>query len=179
MIRAPRDQLAALGKGAGPDVDGLVDLNFHFKTEGFLRAARALESFDLLWVEIDTRDPRALHYVRSRTTLPVASCESLCGRRDDRPFLEQQSVDVAIVDVPWNGPAESLTIAAMADTDEVNAVVPDPRIMEIDPDTVPWYDDLVTVKPRIQDGHLLLPTGPGWGTEVNEEAVRAHPPRTR
>ena len=22
-------------------------------------------------------------------------------------------------------------------------------------------------------------TGPGWGTEVNEEAVRAHPPRKR
>ena len=25
------------------------------------------------------------------------------------------------------------------------------------------------------DGYLELPTGPGWGTEVNEEAVRAHP----
>jgi L-alanine-DL-glutamate epimerase-like enolase superfamily enzyme len=24
-----------------------------------------------------------------------------------------------------------------------------------------------------------VPTGPGWGTEVNEEAVRAHPPRKR
>ena len=41
------------------------------------------------------------------------------------------------------------------------------------------YDDLVTVKPVIADGHLILPTGPGWGTEVNEEAVRAHPPRKR
>jgi len=34
---------------------------------------------------------------------------------------------------------------------------------------VPW--------PRIEQGHLLLPTGPGWGAEVNEEAVRAHPPK--
>ena len=58
------------------------------------------------------------------------------------------------------------------------AVVPNFRIMEIDPDTVPWYDDLATVKPRIEDGYLLLPEGPGWGTEVNEEAVRAHPPRS-
>ena len=40
-------------------------------------------------------------------------------------------------------------------------------------------DDLVTVKPHIADGHLLLPTGPAWGMEVNEEAVRAHPPRKR
>ena len=59
------------------------------------------------------------------------------------------------------------------------AVVPNLRIMEIDLDTVPWYHDLVTVKPEIKDGHLLLPTGPGWGTEVNEEAVRAHPPKKR
>jgi galactonate dehydratase len=43
---------------------------------------------------------------------------------------------------------------------------------------VPWYDDLVTVRPAIEDGHLLLPDGPGWGTEVNEDAVRAHPPRS-
>lgn len=40
----------------------------------------------------------------------------------------------------------------------------------------PGYDELVTVQPRIEAGHLLLPDGPGWGTEVNEEAVRAHPP---
>ncbi len=57
------------------------------------------------------------------------------------------------------------------------AVTPNLRIMETDPDYVPWQDDLVTVKPTIKDGYLDLPTGPGWGTEVNEEAVRAHPPK--
>ena len=56
-----------------------------------------MEAFDLFWVEIDTRDPKALAYIRSRTTIPVAH----------------------------------------------------------------------------------LPTGPGWGTEVNGEAVRAHPPKKR
>jgi galactonate dehydratase len=49
--------------------------------------------------------------------------------------------------------------------------------MEIDPDMVPWQDDLVTVKPSIANGYLTLPTGAGWGTEVNEAAVRLHPPR--
>jgi galactonate dehydratase len=160
--------------------------------------ARALEPFDIFWVEIDTRDPKALHYIRSRAAIPVASCECLFGRRDYRPYLEQQSVDVAIIDTPWNGVAESVKIAAMADAYEVNvaphnfyghlatmmnahfcAVVPNLRIMEIDPDTVPWYDELVTVKPTIKDGYLELPTGPGWGTEVNEAAVRAHPPKKR
>jgi L-alanine-DL-glutamate epimerase-like enolase superfamily enzyme len=177
-------------------VDILVDLNFNYKTEGFLKMARAMEPFDLLWVEIDTRDPKALAYIRQGTTIPVASCECLFGRRDFRPYFEQQAVDVAIIDGPWNGIAESLKIAAMADAYEINvaphnfyghlatmmsahlcAVVPNFRIMEIDPDRVPWYDELFTVQARIEDGYLLLPEGPGWGTEINEEAVRAHPPR--
>jgi len=55
------------------------------------------------------------------------------------------------------------------------AVVPNLRIMETDPDYVPVQDEFVTVRPTIKDGYLELPTGPGWGTEVNEEAVRAHP----
>jgi L-alanine-DL-glutamate epimerase-like enolase superfamily enzyme len=179
-------------------VDILVDLNFNFKTEGFLKVARAIEPFDIFWIEIDTRDAKALHYIRSRTTIPVASCECLFGRRDYRPYFEAQSVDVAIIDTPWNGVAESAKIAAMADAYEVNvaphnfyghlatlmnahfcAVVPNLRIMEIDPDVVPWYDELVTHPPTITDGHLVLPTRPGWGTDVNEAAVRAHPPKKR
>jgi L-alanine-DL-glutamate epimerase-like enolase superfamily enzyme len=198
VIDSARELLAAFREGAGAQMDILVDLNFNYKTEGFLKLARAMEPYDLFWVEIDTRDAGALHYIRSRTTIPVASCECLFGRRDYRPFFEQQSVDVAIVDTPWNGVGESLKIAAMADAYEVNvaphnfyghlatmmnahfcAVVPNLRIMEIDPDTVPWYDDLVTVKPRIEGGQLFVPTGPGWGTEVNEEVVRAHPPLER
>jgi L-alanine-DL-glutamate epimerase-like enolase superfamily enzyme len=197
LLTAIRDQLAAFREGAGPDVDLLVDLNFNYKTEGFLKMARAMEPYDLLWVEVDSRDAEALRYVRRGTTIPLASGECLFGRRDYRPYFERQAMDVAIIDVPWNGLAESLKIAAMADAYEVNVaphnfyghlatmmsahfstVVPNFRIMEIDPDRVPWYDDLVTVQPRVEDGQLLLSEGPGWGTEVDEAAVRAHPPRT-
>jgi L-alanine-DL-glutamate epimerase-like enolase superfamily enzyme len=173
----------------------MVDLNFNYKTEGFLKMARAMEPYVVFWVEIDTRDPKALHTIRQGTTVSVASGECLFGRRDYKPFFDNQSMDVAIIDIPWNGLAESLKIAAMADIYEVNvaphnfyghlstmmsahfsSVVPNFRIMEIDPDTVPWQDDLVTVTPQIENGYLLLPTEPGWGTDINEEAVRAHPP---
>ena len=111
------------------------------------------------------------------------------------PYFENHSMDVAIIDVPWNGIAESLKIAAMAEAYEINvaphnfyghmstlmsahfcASVPNFRIMEIDIDDVPWKDDLVTVPPTIEGGHLILPTGPGWGADINEKAVRAHPP---
>jgi L-alanine-DL-glutamate epimerase-like enolase superfamily enzyme len=196
VLEALRNELAAFREGAGKDMDILVDLNWNFKPEGFLKVARTMEPYDLMWVEIDTRDPKALAHIRRHTTIPIASCECLFGRRDYRPYFENASMDVAIIDIPWNGFSESLKIAAMADTYELNvaphnfyghlstmmsahlaAVVPNLRIMETDPDVVPWHDDLFTVKPVVKDGMLSLPEGPGWGTEINEEAVRAHPPK--
>ena len=42
---------------------------------------------------------------------------------------------------------------------------------------MPWNDDLVTHPPEVADGVLTVPTRPGWGCDVNEEAVRAHPPK--
>jgi galactonate dehydratase len=193
-IDAMKAQLTAFRQGTGPNMDILVDLNFNYKTEGFLKMARAMEEFDLFWVEIDTRYPEALRYIREGTRIPVASCETLYGRMELRPFLENGSIDVAILDVPYNGILESMKMAWMADAYEVNvaphnfygplatamsshfaAAVPNLRIMEIDNDFVPWYDDLVTVAPKAENGHLKLLTGAGWGTEVNEEAVRAHP----
>jgi galactonate dehydratase len=114
------------------------------------------------------------------------------------PVFERGAFDVAIVDVPWNGLGESLKVASMAGTYEVNvaphnfyghlatmmsahfsAIVPNLRIMEFDLDMVPWQDELVTVVPRVDNGSLSIPNGPGWGTEINEDAVRAHPPRPR
>ncbi|MCB1832821.1 MAG: hypothetical protein KDH19_05175, partial [Geminicoccaceae bacterium] len=50
------------------------------------------------------------------------------------------------------------------------------RIMEIDIDDVPWKDEVVS-PPVIEGGMLHLPTGPGWGCEVNEKAILAHPPK--
>jgi L-alanine-DL-glutamate epimerase-like enolase superfamily enzyme len=117
-------------------------------------------------------------------------------RRDFRPYFEAYAFDTAIVDVIWNGFNESLKIAAMADVYEVNvaphnfyghlastisahfcAAVPNFRIMEIDIDGVPWRDDIVNTPPVIENGDFVLPTGPGWGIEVNEAGLRAHPPK--
>ena len=105
-------------------------------------------------------------------------------------------MDVAIIDVPWNGAWQSYKIAAIADAHEVNiaphnfyghlstmmsahlcAAVSNFRIMEIDVDHVPWIDDLVTHVPEIVDGHLIVPDRPGWGCDIDEEAIKAHPPK--
>ena len=47
--------------------------------------------------------------------------------------------------------------------------------METDVDDVPWKDELVSVTPTVNNGRLQIPTGPGWGTELIEDAVAARP----
>jgi L-alanine-DL-glutamate epimerase-like enolase superfamily enzyme len=114
--------------------------------------------------------------------------------RQYRPFLELHAMDVAIIDVPWNGFSQAVQIGRMAEAYEVNiaphnyyshladlhslhlcAVLPNVRIMEIDIDDVAWKADLVTRPPAIKDGYVALPTAPGWGADINEEVLRAHP----
>ncbi len=195
-VRAAADTMAALRAGAGPDMGLMLDLNFHFKTEGFSRIADAVAPYNLTWLEFDIHDPAALRLIRDRATCPIASCETLCHRREFKPYLEAYAMDVAIIDVLRNGLAESLKIAAMAEVYGVNvaphnyyghlasvisahlcAVVPNFRIMETDIDGAPWRDEFVTAVPAIENGEMVLPTGPGWGIDINEAAVRARPPR--
>jgi L-alanine-DL-glutamate epimerase-like enolase superfamily enzyme len=172
-----------------------LDTNFHFKTEGFQRVAETVAPFDLTWLEIDIHDPQALASIKRMAPCPIASAETLHGRRDFRPYLEQYSMDVGIVDVIWNGLGESMKIASLCDVYEVNcaphnfygnlcsvisatfsACIPNFRVMEIDIDSVAWRDEFTT-PPVIENGDLVMPTGPGWGVEVNEAAIRARPPK--
>ena len=195
VLRNLRMHLEALDDGAGPDIDLLLDLNFNAKTEGYLKILRALADFDMFWIEIDSYSPEALGYIRRQSPHPISSCETLCGLREFLPYLREQAMDVAIIDTVWNGVWQSMKIAAAAEAHEVNvaphnfyghlctmmnahfaAAVPNLRIMEVDVDRLPWDHELFTQVPRIENGHLLVPDTPGWGTEPNEEGLRAHPP---
>ena len=86
----------------------------------FKRIADVVAPINLTWLEIDTHDAPALAEIKRGTHCPIASCETLHGRREFKPFFDNYATDVAIVDVIWNGLNESLKIASMADVYEVN-----------------------------------------------------------
>jgi L-alanine-DL-glutamate epimerase-like enolase superfamily enzyme len=186
--------LEAFAEGTGGAARPIVDLNFNLEPEGCARVARALERFDLLWLEVDMYDPGALAHVRHVAPMPVCSGENLYGSRGFRPFLEAGGMDVASVDVIWNGFHQSKKIADLAETFEVTcaphnyyshlatfiaaqwcAVIPNARILELDVDDVPWREELVSAVPELSGGELRVPDGPGWGVEVHEDVLRAHP----
>ena len=197
VLRNLVTHLEAIRDGAGPDVDLLLDLNFNAKTEGYLKILRAIAEFDMFWVEIDSYNAEALAYIRGHSPHPISSCETLLGVREFLPYFRAQSMDVAIVDAVWNGVWQSMKIAAAAEAFEVNiaphnfyghlasfmnlhfaAAVPNLRIMEIDVDRLDWDKELFSHEPVFENGHLAVPDRPGWGCEPNEDAIRAHPPKS-
>ena len=123
---------------------------------------------------------------------------NLYGARAFRTFFEAGAIDVASVDVIWKGFAQSKKIADLAETYEINcaphnyyshlatfisaqrrAAIPNMRILEVDVDDVPWKDELTTAIPETDDGVITVPAGPGWGADVNEDVLRAHPWQAR
>ena len=142
-----------------------------------------MEPFDLLWVEIDTRSPSALRYIRERSDdprglrrVPLRPARVPAVLRAATRWTWRSST------CPGTASPESVKIAAMADAYEVNvaphnfyshlatmmsahfaAVVPNLRIMEIDPETVPWQDDLVTRTPRGRGRAPAAADGPRLG----------------
>jgi len=186
--------LEAFEEGTGGAARPIVDLNFNLEPEGCARVARALERFDLLWLEVDMFDAAALAHVRHVAPMPICSGENLYGSRGFRPYLEAAAMDVASVDVIWNGFHQAKKVADLAETFEVNcaphnyyshlatfiaaqwcAAIPNARILELDVDDVPWREELVTALPEISGGEIRVPTGPGWGVEVRSDVLRAHP----
>jgi galactonate dehydratase len=188
------DQLEAFYDGLAPHANAMLDLNFGFAPEGIRQIAGRLAKFELKWLEVDLPESKPLARIRARAAMPIASLETIYGRRGYNRYLQAQCVDVAIVDVPWNGYAESVRIANLADTYETNvaphnfygpladlmsahfcAAIPNFEVMEIEVDDVPWKYNLLTKAPTIEAGLFHVPTGMGWGAAIDEDTLAEHP----
>ena len=197
VLRDLRMHLEAIRDGAGPDIDILLDLNFNAKTEGYLKILREIADLDMFWIEIDSFSPGGarlyppaepapdlvLRDADRPARIPALLQRAGDGCRDHRHALERRvavdedrgqrpkrcEVNVA----PHNFYGHLCTMMNA----HFSAAVPNLRIMETDIDRLAWDHELFTHVPEIVDGHLVMPDRPGWGTEPNEEALRAHPPK--
>ena len=141
-----------------------------------------------------TRTDPCVMPVKRAISIPVASCENLMTARAYKPYFERHAMDVALVDVVWNGLLEARKIADMAEVYEMQvathghhsplgscisatfaAITPNYKRMEIDVDVVPWQDDFFSDKPRIEAGHYVLSSKPGWGTDLVESELAKRP----
>jgi galactonate dehydratase len=195
--RAALDQAVAwigtLRDVLGPSIGIAVDVQFDYRMGGIVQLARALEPFDLYWLEVESFDPEALLAAREQTTTRLCHGESLIRREQFRPFFQRHVTDVVMIETLANGLSESRRIAELAElydtmvsphnwmsplgtliNAQLCAAVSNVEILEIDLDDVPWKGDLLTHPLVVEDGRLVVPDRPGWGADVVEEVVLAH-----
>ena len=181
-------------EAVGDKVDICLDLSDSFNNDGFISISKAIEPYNLMWLEVDTNNPEALLHMKQSSRTPICSGGILCTTRAYKPFLDLRSMDYAMVEVAGCGFTESKRIASLADTNEMLitpynanshlstfitahlcASVPNVKIMGIDVDGAPWKDDIVTEIPDIKDGYINIPAKPGLGVELNEKEIAKHP----
>ena len=178
----------------GPDVGIALDVAFRYKIGGAIKLARALEPFDLMWLEVESFDPTALRTIRESTRTTICTGESIFGTQGFRPYLDLHAQDIIMPDLAWNGITMGKKLADLAHTYDVllsfhnchsplttlisanvAATVPNFFILEIDVDDAPWRDDLLTHPFTIESGHMKLPDRPGLGSDLIESELLKHP----
>ena len=193
IVRHTVEQIGAMRQAVGPDIDICLDINYNFKTEGAIAIGRALEPYDLFWMEIDNQDPEALAQLKSAQRTPICSGEQLLGLRQYQPYFRRHAMDTVKVDVQWQGFSQAKKVAELAEVYELNiaphnynshlssfqslnlaASVSNVRIMESDVDSAPWRDEITTQVPEVKDGFMTIPTAPGWGCDLDEEAAKKY-----
>ena len=193
LIKDIEKWISAFRNFLGENYNIALDLNFNFRNEGYIKIARALEKYNLFWVEIDSYNPKALKEIRNAIDIPITSCENLYGIRQYLPFFEKRSMDIVSIDVIWNGIQESIKIANTAEVHEMNitshnfnghlstfismhfcSVINNFKIAEYDVDDVPWREELFTENPIIQNGKFKFNHKPGWGCNLNEKALKKY-----
>ncbi len=192
-LNLARTQLTAFRETAGPNMDICLDVNVNFKASGQIRLGRELEEVDLFWMEIDNLDATSLRMVKDSVDFPICTGEQKLGPFNYLPYFEERAMDVVKVDVQWQGFTPARNAAKMAEVFDMNiaphnynghlstfqsmnlcASVNNVLISESDPVQVTWRDELVTHVPEIKNGRVTIPTRPGWGTDLNEEALKKH-----
>ncbi|RIK81813.1 MAG: dehydratase [Planctomycetota bacterium] len=156
------------------------------------RIAKALEPLDIMWLEEIMPPDNVEAYVRLKqaTSIPICQSERVFTRYQMRPWIERPAADIIMPDFSWcGGFTEGRKICSLADTyflpitshDTIGPVglwaaahlmlhIPNAMTMETVRSYIDgWYNEVVTDKIRIVEGHLLLDGKPGLGTKLRED----------
>ncbi|MEO6436287.1 MAG: mandelate racemase/muconate lactonizing enzyme family protein [Tepidisphaeraceae bacterium] len=159
-----------------------------------LRIARALEPYDITWME-DIIQPTSvddLARLVRESRVPQCVSERLITRHAFRDVLERQAAHIIMPDLIWTGGiTETVKIAAMADTYHlaiaphdctgpvnlaaclhVCAAVPNAMVMEVVRGFVDgYYTELMTSPVALREGKIVLEFGSGLGTALRPDVL--------
>ena len=197
----PKRDLAVVStirEAIGPAVDLVVDVGTHVKwtVAHAIKMTRAMERFDIFWIEEPLPQGDIAGYVRLReaTQTQIATGEKEWTLRDFKILIEAGAVDIVMPDA---GKAEGVTgFKRIIDFAAANGVRFTPHswssaintaaalhlfasaangvVFELKPNPSPMQSELVT-EPIVQNGGYVDVSGrPGLGIEVRTDVIQRY-----
>ncbi len=188
----------AVREAVGPHVEIGIDIRARLNAWSAMRVAQQLEPFNIAWLEepvmFDNVD--TLAELARKMNVPISAGEQLYNRWEFRPLLEKNAVHIIQPDICHAGGISELKkIATAAETYYVyvaphnsngpistvaslhlDTCIPNCFMQEIFVSFVQRYNELLTNPLVIENGYARPPEGPGWGTDMDEDAIRRYPP---
>ncbi|MFI9007839.1 mandelate racemase/muconate lactonizing enzyme family protein [Actinosynnema sp. NPDC053489] len=176
-------RVAAVREHLGDGVPLMVDANQQWDRPTAMRVGRALEEFDLVWIEepLDAYDVVGHADLARALTTAVASGEMLTSVAEHYELIRAGAVDVLQPDAPRvGGITQFLRLAALADHHHLQlaphfamevhvhlaAAYPrEPWVEHFD-----WLHPLFEERLEIRDGRMHLSDRPGLGVTLTDRA---------
>ncbi|MGH2388206.1 MAG: enolase C-terminal domain-like protein, partial [Chloroflexota bacterium] len=180
----------AARQAGGADFVLMADANQGYSLREAVRFCRLVENLNVRWFEEPchwTDDRRAMRDVRLMTGVPVAAGQgevSLAGARD---LMMDGAIDVCNFDASWaGGPSQWRRAAAIAGAFGIQmghheepqisahllAAIPHGTYVEcFHPERDPLFWTLIANRPPVRDGFYPVPTGPGFGLELDQAYI--------
>jgi len=177
-------RMEAVRKAVDGRVAVMVDANQQWDRPTAERVGRALEEFNLVWIEepLDAYDVDGHARLAAQLVTPIASGEMLTSVAEHMALITNNAVDFIQPDAPRvGGITQFLKIATMAEQKYLKmaphfameihlhlaaAYAHDTWVEHFD-----WLDPLFNEHLEIRDGRMIVPNRPGIGITLSEQAL--------
>ncbi|MGH7415438.1 MAG: enolase C-terminal domain-like protein, partial [Candidatus Rokuibacteriota bacterium] len=204
ITRAAEEQavatVAAVREAVGAEVDLLIEVHRRLAPMHAVRLAREMERFRPFWYEepVSSANLEALAECRRQITLPIVTGEELYTRAEFRRCFELRAADIVNPDVCNCGGIQELraiaqmaepslvtvsphnynsTTVGLAATLHVSAAIPNFLITEYFVNFEARGREIAAPAFEVKGGHIVVPTRPGLGLELDEAALARFPAR--
>jgi galactonate dehydratase len=188
-------EVERLRSAMGDDGRLMVDGMWGYSYPEAVRAGRAFEQYGVAFLEAPLLPEDVGGHARLARDLdlPIAVGEPLRTRFAFLPWFEREALDIAQPDLMRNGVTETVAIAdlayafnrpvalhtgvvtvvGMSASWQVAATLPTFLIQELQPVMLDTFNPWLAEPLVVEDGAVVVPTGPGLGLALDEERISA------
>ena len=187
----------AVRRALGDEMEIMVDANLCYTTPLALRVGRELERYGVFWYEepLPVDDVEGHARLVDALDVRIAAGENMYTRWHFQDYISRKALDVVQVDCcRVGGVTEARRVAALASAHHLGcaphtfgdiltlvanlhlvASTANMFILEYDVTYNPLITHLASNAPRVKEGAMELPEGPGLGLELDWDFVSTHP----